>query len=66
MYARITVHDPPAVGLAALRCEPGFSGALTLVHPVHAGILVVVFWETEEQARRPRGSGEVWEVAARI
>jgi hypothetical protein len=38
--------------LPALREEPGFSGALSLVDPVTGNGMVLVFWETEEQACR--------------
>ena len=37
----------------ALRTEPGFSGALSLVERETARALVFVFWETEAEAARP-------------
>jgi hypothetical protein len=36
--------------LPALRTEHGFSGAISLVDPATARALVLVFWETEEEA----------------
>ena len=39
--------------LPALRTEPGFSGAISLVDPATARALVLVFWETEEEAAQP-------------
>ncbi|HEU5215767.1 MAG TPA: hypothetical protein VFU30_09525 [Gaiellaceae bacterium] len=38
--------------IPALRSEPGFSGALSLVDREAQTMLVLVFWETEEQAAR--------------
>jgi hypothetical protein len=37
----------------ALRTEPGFSGALSLVDAATGRALVLVFWETEAEAARP-------------
>ena len=39
--------------LPALRIERGFSGALSLVDHETGRALVLVFWETEEEAARP-------------
>jgi hypothetical protein len=39
--------------LPALRIEPGFSGALSLVDRETENTLLLVFWETEEEATRP-------------
>jgi hypothetical protein len=39
--------------LPALRTEHGFSGALSLVDRESEHVLVLVFWETEEEAARP-------------
>ena len=60
--------------LPALRTEPGFSGALSLVDHATGRAVVLVFWETEDQAVRPlppclaSPAGvipEIWEVGAR-
>jgi hypothetical protein len=39
--------------LPALRLECGFSGALSLVDRETESTLLLVFWETEEEASRP-------------
>jgi hypothetical protein len=39
--------------LPALRTERGFSGALSLADPATGRALVLVFWETEEEAAGP-------------
>jgi len=39
--------------LPALRTERGFSGALSLVDRDTENILLLIFWETEEEAARP-------------
>jgi hypothetical protein len=63
----------------ALRTERGFSGALSLVDRPTGAILLIVFWETEEEATLPLppslaeligahlegGGSTVWEVGAR-
>jgi hypothetical protein len=38
--------------LPALRTQPGFSGALSLLDRGTGRAVVLVFWETEEEARR--------------
>jgi hypothetical protein len=60
----------------ALRGEPGFCGALSLVDRERAAALLVLLWETEQDAARPRifatelagvrlSPSTVWEVTAR-
>jgi hypothetical protein len=39
----------------ALKTEPGFAGALNLADPATGDGMMVVFWETESQARRALG-----------
>ena len=39
--------------LPALRAERGFAGALSLVDRETSDTLLLVFWETEEEAARP-------------
>lgn len=39
--------------LPALRTEPGFCGALSLIDGETETVLLVVFWETGEEATRP-------------
>jgi hypothetical protein len=39
--------------LPALRTERGFSGALSLVDRATENTLLLIFWETEEEAARP-------------
>jgi hypothetical protein len=39
--------------VGALRREPGFCGAISLVERERADALLVVLWETEEEAARP-------------
>ena len=39
--------------LPALRTERGFSGALSLVDRETENTLLLIFWETEEEAARP-------------
>ena len=67
--------------LPALRTERGFSGALSLIRPETGEMLLLVFWETEDLAKRPlhpclaalldelgtagATSGTLWEVGAR-
>jgi hypothetical protein len=58
--------------VTALRGQQGFSGALSLLdHETGAGLLLVL-WETDEEAARPielasgdLGASTVWEVSAR-
>lgn len=59
----------------ALRAEPGFSGAVSLFERDRGAALLVVLWETEEEAAGGRGSVvaewldscsvTIWEVDAR-
>jgi hypothetical protein len=60
----------------ALRGEPGFCGALSLVDRERAAALLVLLWETEQDAACPRifatelagvrlSPSTVWEVTAR-
>jgi hypothetical protein len=62
--------------LPALRGESGFCGAVSLVDRERAATLLVLLWETEADAARPRASvtelpgmslspTTVWEVNAR-
>ena len=62
--------------LPALRAESGFSGAMSLVDRERAATLLVLLWETAEDAARPRAfvtelpgvalsPTTVWEVNAR-
>jgi hypothetical protein len=60
--------------LPALRMEDGFCGALSLVRRDSGELLLLVLWETENEAARPlppclaaltRGRPEIWEVGAR-
>ena len=61
--------------IPALRTEDGFSGAVSLIDRQTDAMLLLVFWETEEQATRPPlpalaalvGGVQpvVWEVGAR-
>ena len=37
----------------ALRSEPGFSGALTLVQRAAGRLLLLILWETGDEAERP-------------
>ena len=39
--------------LPALREEPGYCGAMSLSNRARAETLLLLLWETEEQARRP-------------
>ena len=39
--------------LPALRKEPGFCGAVNLADPASGNGMMLVFWETAEQASRP-------------
>lgn len=82
MYARVTSrrarrHELEELGrdfrcelVPALRREQGFSGVLCLVDG--STVKTFVFWETEEDALRPRAAEgadasppEVWEVCGR-
>lgn len=60
--------------LPALRTEDGFCGALSLVRRDSGELLLLVLWETENEAARPlppclaaltSGMPEIWEVGAR-
>lgn len=59
--------------LPALRTEPGFSGATSLIEQPHGRVLLILLWETEEEAGRPASAllepfsaaTTVWEVNAR-
>jgi hypothetical protein len=62
--------------LPALREEPGFSGAMSLVDRDRVATLLILLWETQADAARPRASvtglpgvslspPTVWEVNAR-
>ena len=60
--------------LPALRTEHGFCGALSLVRRERGELLLLVLWETEDEAAGPLpprlaaltgGTPEVWEVGAR-
>ena len=62
--------------LPALRGEPGFAGAMSLVDRERALTLLVLLWETEADAAQPRAAvtelpyasaaePTVWEVNAR-
>jgi hypothetical protein len=79
MYARVVSGRARGRDLdthhivSALRCAPGFSGALGLADAASRDVLLVLFWETEEQAAKPVVIPElsvigddVWEVAARV
>ena len=56
--------------LPALRTEPGFSGATSLVEQEQGRVLLILLWETEEEAVRPApalleafsSSTTIWEV----
>jgi len=60
--------------IPALRAEPGFAGALSLVNPRTAEGMMIVLWQSAEQAQRPfpgtstrdRQPTSVWEVALRV
>jgi hypothetical protein len=39
--------------IPALQQEPGFSGAVNLVDREDGNAMMIMFWETEEQANRP-------------
>jgi hypothetical protein len=39
----------------ALEAEPGFAGALNLVDRESGDAMMVILWDTEEQAHRPLG-----------
>ena len=88
MYAQVIETSVPPEQLAllerlvrcellpALRGEPGFSGAMSLVDRDRAATLLVLLWETEADAARPRASvtglpgvapspTTLWEVNAR-
>lgn len=39
--------------IPALRAEPGFAGATNLVDRENGNGMMIVLWESEEQARRP-------------
>lgn len=87
MHARLieSVTEPDRIDELgrAIRCElvtalrglPGFSGALSLIDRATARSLLVVLWETEEEASCPlvgcdlsileTTSVTVWEVCAR-
>jgi hypothetical protein len=39
--------------MPALRNEPGYCGAMSLSNRARAETLLLLLWETEEQARRP-------------
>jgi hypothetical protein len=41
--------------IPALHDEPGFAGALSLVNPVDGEALMIVLWQSAEQAQRPLG-----------
>jgi hypothetical protein len=41
--------------IPALEVEPGFAGALNLVDRDTANAMMIVFWDTEAQARRALG-----------
>lgn len=43
--------------MPALREEPGYCGAVSLTNRARAETLLLLFWETEEQARRPVAHG---------
>jgi hypothetical protein len=61
--------------IPALRTEDGFSGAVSLIDEQTGAILLLVFWETEDEATRPLPPAlaalvggvrpRVWEVGAR-
>jgi hypothetical protein len=62
--------------IPALRTEGGFCGALSLVRPETGEMLLLVFWETEDEAARPllpclaalfdeSVLPDIWEVGAR-
>jgi len=60
--------------LPALRTEDGFCGALSLLHRETGELLLLVLWETEDEAARPLppclaalagGRPEIWEGGAR-
>jgi hypothetical protein len=80
VYAQVVTSalrpEVPNDLVCALRQEPGFSGALSMIDRATGDALVVVFWETEEQAARPIAdvlalsalgpcSSTVWELDAR-
>jgi hypothetical protein len=62
--------------MPALRDEPGFAGALTLVNPHTAEGMTIVLWQSAEQAQRTLGLAgtstrdhqptSVWEVSLRV
>ena len=43
--------------MAALRSEPGFAGALSLVDHGSGTTMMIVLWESADQARRPLSDG---------
>jgi hypothetical protein len=57
----------------ALREEPGFAGALSLVNSGTGEAVIILLWHSAEQAQRPLGdngmnvqSTSVWEVVVRV
>jgi hypothetical protein len=60
--------------IPALRAETGFAGALSLVNPRTAEGMMIVLWQSAEQAQRPlpgtstrdHQPTSVWEVALRV
>ena len=53
--------------IPALNDEPGFVGALNLVDPDSGDAMLIVLWQSAEQAQRLLGeSGTVWEVTLRV
>jgi len=72
MYAQVSRSAPPRGRLdellSALREEPGFVGLFDLVDRRRGEEMVIVLWETAEQASRARGTAgdTVWEVNARV
>jgi hypothetical protein len=70
----MAIHElaPPAL-VAELRELPGFAGALNLVDRASGTALMIVIWETAEQARQARSrhgsgphTGSIWQIAARV
>jgi hypothetical protein len=60
--------------LPTLRTENGFCGALSLLRRETGELLLLVLWETDDEAARPlppclaaltSGTPEIWEVGAR-
>jgi hypothetical protein len=53
MEVRRVVHEL----MPALRGEPGLAGALSLVDHGSGTTMMIVLWESADQARRPLGDG---------